>query len=378
MDKQNYKNEFAQINKIIECQNTSTSKEALLLANYSKEKYPNLKNMAQFHNILGLINFKLSDFEKSILDFEKSIDINPNFYPGYYNLGLAYFNTSELEKSYKFLLKSIDIKKDYKLARDKIIELLSFYEPNFYTDNEIFNLDQKIKKVPLNIDFSKKIYDREIIDYFIKCKKIVYKTLKNLSYNKFQIFRKKSIFLNCERHKKIFFKYNSIPKFCFECFKVVIESKNIYDLLKVSLLFDQITFFSNFNRKNMIDKKSHNDVFKSIIYCTSFEQVLEVEKKTEIILNKYFENDYLVKSKRGCHEYEVKYPEYTKISENKTELMNFPEKWLNNEKKFDEENTKDGLEKKIEVHNTIKGNSLHNFLIINNWAKDQKLSLDYK
>ena len=378
MDKQNYENEFAQINKIIECQNTSTSKEALLLANYSKEKYPYLKNMAQFHNILGLINFKLSDFEKSILDFEKSIDINPNFYPGYYNLGLAYFNTSELEKSYKFLIKSIDIKKDYKLARDKIIELLSFYKPNFSTDNEIFNLDQKVKNIPLNIDFSKEISDNEIIDYFIKCKKIVYKTLKDLSYNKFQIFRKKTIFLNCERHKKIFFKYNSIPKFCFQCFKVVIESKNIYDLLKVSFLFDQITFFSNFNRKNMIDKKSKNDVFKSIIYCTSLEQVLEVEKKTKKIFNKYFENNYFVKSKRGCFEYEEKYPEYTKISENKMELMNFPEKWLNNEKKFDEENTKDGLEKKIEVHNTIKGNSLHNFLIINNWVKDQKLSLDNK
>ena len=378
MDKQNYENEFAQINKIIECQNTSTSKEALLLANYSKEKYPYLKNMAQFHNILGLINFKLSDFEKSILDFEKSIHINPNFYPGYYNLGLAYFNTSELEKSYKFLIKSIDIKKDYKLARDKIIELLSLYKPNFSNDNEIFNLDQKIKNIPLNIDFSKEIPDSEIVDYLIKCKKLVYKTLQNLSYNKFQIFRKKSIFLNCERHKKIFFKYNSIPKFCFECFKVVIESKNIYDLLKVSLLFDNTTFFSNFNRKNMIDKKSKNDVFKSIIYCTSLEQVLEVEKKTEIILNKYFENDYLVKSKRGCHEYEVKYPEYTKISENKTELMYFPEKWINNERKFDEENTKDGLEKKIDIHNTIKGNSLHNFLIINNWIEDQKLSLDIK
>ena len=378
MDKQNYENEFAQINKIIECQNTSSSKEALLLANYSKEKYPYLNNMAQFHNILGLINFKLSDLEKSILDFEKSINIDPNFYPGYYNLGLAYFNTSKLDKSYNFLIKSINIKKDYKLARDKIIELLSFYEPNFYTDNEIFNLDQKIKNVPLNIDFSKKIFDSEVVDYFIKCKKIVCKTLKNLSYNKFQIFRKKSIFLNCERHKKIFFKYNSIPKYCFECFKVVIESRNIYDLLKVSLLFDQITFFSNFNRKNMIDKKSKSDVFKSIIYCTSLDQVLVVEKKTNKILNKYFKNDFLVKSKRGCYEYEVKYPEYTKITKNKTELMNFPEKWSNNEKIFDQENTKDGLEKKIKVHNTIKGNSLHNFLIINNWVEDQKLYLDIK
>ena len=60
--------------------------------------------------------------EKSILDFEKSIHIRQNFYPGYYNLGLAYFNTSKLDKSYNFLIKSIHIKKDYKLARDKIIE----------------------------------------------------------------------------------------------------------------------------------------------------------------------------------------------------------------------------------------------------------------
>ena len=43
MDKQNYENEFAQINKIIECQNTSSSKEALLLANYSKQN----KNLVQ-------------------------------------------------------------------------------------------------------------------------------------------------------------------------------------------------------------------------------------------------------------------------------------------------------------------------------------------
>tara|TARA_Y100001970_G_scaffold445_1_gene528 strand:+ start:9115 stop:10248 length:1134 start_codon:yes stop_codon:yes gene_type:complete len=376
MNKQDYANEFAQVNKIVESYNTSSSKEALLLANLSKERYPNLKKLAQFHNMLGLINFKLSDLEQSILDFETATSINKNFHPGYYNLGLAYFNTGKLDKSYYNLIKAINIKKDYKLARDKVIELLSFYAPKVSFDNDVYKLDKKIKEISLNIDFSKKISDAQVINHYIKCKKIVKKNLKDLSYNKLQIFRKKSIFLNCERHKSIYLKYNTIPKFCFECFKVVIESENFYDLLKVSILFDEIPFFSNFNRKNMIDKKSKKDIFKSIIYCTSLEQVLDTEKKTKKILNKYFENNFFIKSKRGCHEYEVNYPQYTKISDNKSELMVFPDKWLENEKKFDEENTKSGFEKKQSVNDSIKGNSLHNFLIINNWINDQKLHID--
>ena len=56
-------------------------------------------------------------------------------------------------------------------------------------------------------------------------------------------------------------------------------------------------------------------------------------------------------------------------------MMSFPEKWTDNEKEYDLENTKDGFEKKISVHDTIKRNSLHNFLIINNWFNDQKLPL---
>ena len=376
MNKHYYTNEFAQINKIIEIYNTSSSKEALLLANYSREKYPFLNNMAQFHNILGLINFKLNDLHQSILDFEKTTQINPNFYPGFYNLGLAYFNNNKLDKSYNYLVKSININKDYKLARDKIIELLSFYEPIDSFNNEIFNLDKKIKNISFNIDFSKKISDRQIINYFIKCKKIVQKNLNNLNYNKFQIFRKKSIFLNCERHKSIFFKYNSIPKFCFKCFKVVIESKNFYDLLKLSFLFDQLTFFSNFNRKNMIDKKFKKNVFKSIIYCDSLEQVQNTGKKTKEILSNYFGSSIIVKTKRGCHEYEEKYPEYTKINKIKSALMKFPEKWQNFETKYDQENSKDGFEKKFKVIDTLKGNSLHNFLIMNNWINDQKMLLD--
>ena len=87
---------------------------------------------------------------------KKQLILNPNFHSAYYNLGLLFFKTKELKKSYSFLNKAINIKNDYKLARDKIIEILSFYEPNDENSNFISDIDKKVKQVPYEIDFSKK------------------------------------------------------------------------------------------------------------------------------------------------------------------------------------------------------------------------------
>ena len=373
MDKSQHLVELDQIKQIINSFNSKSLKESLLIAHHNKLKNPNLNNIPQFHNIIGLINLRLNDFKNSILNFKTAIKLNLNFHTAYYNLALVHFNDENLEKTYNYLIKALSLRKDYKLARDKIIELLSFYQPQDISNNTLVVLNKKLKEVPYNIDFSKKISDKKIINYYNNCKKIVLRNLSDLSYNKVQIFRNKSVFLNCERHKAVFSKYKSIPKYCFECFKVVIESENLFDLLKVSLIFDQVAFFKNFNRKNMIDKRSNKDVFKSIIYCTSLEEVLQVEKTTKDLLCVYFDNKFVIESKRGCHEYALEYPDYKKIYKKKSELMSFPKKWLSNEKEFDLENTQDGVEKKKIVHDTKKGNSLHNFLVINNWFQDQKI-----
>ena len=374
MNTSNYKDEFNQLNKIVKSYNLNPLKDSLLFANASKSKLPNLDNIPQYHNIVGLINFRLNDLEKSILHFEKAINLNPNFYSAYYNLGLLFFKTENLKKSYSFLNKAIAIKQDYKLARNKLIEILSFYEPKDGEGNFITDMHKKIKQVPIRINFSKKITDQQIVNYFKNCKKIIRKDIEDISYNKVQIYRTKSINLNCERHKAIFFKYNSIPKYCFECYKVVIESKNFYDLLKMTLIFDHVTYFQNFNRKNMIDKKL-TDIFKSIIYCQSLEEVYQVEKETKNILTVYFDNQISIESKRGCHEYALKYPEYKKIFKNKSDMMSMPNKWIDNEIEYDLENSKDGTENLGVSHDTRKGISLNNFLIINNWFNDQKIFL---
>ena len=56
-------------------------------------------------------------------------------------------------------------------------------------------------------------------------------------------------------------------------------------------------------------------------------------------------------------------------------MMLMPSEWLDNEKKYDLENTKDGFENSGVCHDTIKGISLNNFLVMNNWFNNQKIFL---
>ena len=93
MNTSNYKDELNQLNKIVKSYSLNSLKDTLLFANNSKFKLPNLNNIPQYHNILGLINFRLNDLENSISDFEKAINLDPNFYSAYYNLGLLFFKT---------------------------------------------------------------------------------------------------------------------------------------------------------------------------------------------------------------------------------------------------------------------------------------------
>ena len=53
--------------------------------------------------------------------------------------------------------------------------------------------------------------------------------------------------------------------------------------------------------------------------------------------------------------------------------MLMPNEWLDNEKKYDLENTKDGVENSGVCHDTINGFSLNNFLVMNNWFNNQKI-----
>ena len=64
--------------------------------------------------------------------------------------------------------------------------------------------------------------------------------LNDVNFNITQTYRRNKPPLICDRHKKIFYEFNAIPKFCFNCYKVQIDIYNVVDLIKLYLIFDNI------------------------------------------------------------------------------------------------------------------------------------------
>ena len=143
-------------------------------------------------------------------------------------MGLAYYDIGELEKSFQEFLEAINLKKDFKKPRDAIIQVLTFLKSSL-SKKDIFSItNNKLQELSYNIDFSTTISDEKIINFYNRCKSIVSKYISDFSFSKDQIYRRNKVDLNCERHKKVFNQFNTIPKFCFGCFKVVIQLESRY------------------------------------------------------------------------------------------------------------------------------------------------------
>ena len=138
--------------------------------------------------------------------------------------------------------------------------------------------DKEISLLSLNFKEGEKIKDESIVEIFKQSKKIIKKYFKNeifLTTN--QIPRGGKEYLNCERAFDIFENYNVMPEYCFNCYKVQIDPKNVIELIKLHFLFD-ILYFENQNlRKCMIDlRKNVKGIYKGFIYCTTLEEARKI------------------------------------------------------------------------------------------------------
>mgnify|MGYP003343102943 CR=1 FL=1 len=366
--------EFNKLNELFTLFKKKQYKDGLNISKDYLKKFPNLLNASFTHNLLGLFNFNLHEWNVSIDYFKKAIQLDKNYIEANYNLGLAYFNAGELENSFKQFIFVLNIKKDYMPANQSLIQLLTFYKPKkTEEDNLICLINSELRKIDFTIKYDKKISDVEVIQYYKKCLGIVSKNLNNFLYQNDQIFRRNGFDLNCDRHKGIFNSFNTIPKFCFSCFKVVIETKSIIDLIKLSLVFDKLETVSQFARKCMIDNRSGKLAYKGFIYCSSVNEVLRLEAAIKPNLDKLIGNDIKIVSKRGCSEFAEKYPDYQKVFLKEDQMMPFKSNWSENEKNFDNLTTADGIEKRKQIHKSLSGTSLNDFLIIHKWLKNEKL-----
>ena len=349
----------SEIQKIVTLYKNQNFKKALLEANLIQSKHQQLETSNFYLNLVGLINLGLKDWEKSIFFFNKAIQSNPKVLDPYFNLGIAYYDKGELTKSLDFFLKVYKSSND-KRSKFAIIKLLSHINPVKHFDNNLIDINNKIQKINSKINFNDKIKDEFISNIIERCRSEA-QEIDNFEFNEDQIFRRNEIDLNCERHKRIFFKFNTIPKFCFSCIKIVIYLDKPFDIIKLVLFFDQYRNLNLFNRKCMVDRKQGN--FRGYIYFDSIETAEELSKEIipviKLLIGKKFKHEI----KRGCSEYAVKYPEFKDINYK----MTYPKDWSVNEKKSDNDFFKNGIPITRNIHKSLSGLSLSDFLIFNKW-----------
>lgn len=357
------------INEVNILLNKNLFKDALQFATLNCIKNPKIQTSPFFHNILGLIHLNLKDWETSIKCFEKSIEINRKFTPAYFNLGIAKYDLGDLKNSYEHFVKVIEFDKDNKRAEENIIKILNCIDLD-KKDNPLTNANRELQKINLDIDYEKKISNDKIIEILNKSNSIISKFIPKYTFREHQLLFHNQKDLNCERHFRIFKKFNTLSKNCFNCFKIVIFLYDVYDLIKLSFIFNNLNFLNNFESKCRID--FNNNHYRGYIYCSSIDEINNVTKTIKNILEINFDEKFSIETRRGCSEFSVKYPNFKKIETNINDMFQYPKLWEESEKLIDQQTYKDGIAKIRNIKKPLRGITLNSYLIINNWLNYSK------
>jgi tetratricopeptide (TPR) repeat protein len=341
------------------------------ILSYEREKF-------KFYNNIGVAFFKLGEITRSIESYKKAINDNYDFDLAHTNLGISYIEIGKYEQAVNSFSSALKLNNKNSYAQNNLIDIFNVIKPKNINDHPLININNEINKIVNN----NKIKDLKKLE---NIKKILHDSdniIKNFDENLFtnetQIYRKNSKNLNCNRHFKIFNKFNIIPKFCFSCYKIQINLKNIVDLIKLYFVFDNLCLKNNNIRKCIVEIRNNiKGNYKGYIYCDKLNEAQEITKKINKLLdfNKISSSKIMIK--HGCSEFYAKYPKYEKINFEGTQEMQYKKEWAKKEYIFDSsEISRIDVDKKV-WSSYLKGINLSDILIIKNWIKYADTIGDY-
>ena len=395
-----------EIDKIINLYKQKNFRDALILSNKVIEKD---KNIPFLLNLNGLINLSLEKWHNAIFAFKKALDADDKFVEAYNNIGVAYSHIGDDKKAVENYTLAIRLKKDYANgynnlashyddlgqyseavinynyalkfnpenlnAQNNLIHLLNYFNPKNSDDNSIVKANFLIKKIKTDISILEHISDLSLFEYLTKCNQILKKNIKNLSFFDSQIHRRNGYDLNCNRHHKAFNKFNIIPKYCFSCFKIQIELTTVSNLIRLFFIFDQLRLPKDNIRKCFIElRPGIPGTYKGLIYCSSIEEAERVFEIVKPYMQKLMLDNFDIKIKRGCTEFDLAFPGYKKVDD--LNKIVYDEEWTKKEELIDHEISNGSQKGKKVFNRSLSGTCLGDILIINNWLNYAKLLND--
>jgi len=330
------------------------------------------KGYVEAYNNLGIVQNNLGNLEEAIKNFSVSVKLKNNYSNGYNNLGSAYDDLGQNEKAIENYSKALEFDSKHTEAQRNLIHILTHFTPLKKKFNPIIIANNSLQKMKKNFIFSEDTTKIDIATLFKDSNKIIQDNIKELTFFETQIYRRNSIDLNCKRHHKVFNDLNVIPKFCFNCFKIQIEPKNVLEFFKLFLIFDELKLSKNNTRKCLVELRPNiSGIYKGLIYCAGIEEAEEILKNITPTLKKFIDNNIMIKIKRGCSEFAEKHKEYKEINKDSLNFMKYKNEWKEKERTFDINETKNKKRKK-NFKDSISGLTISDVLVMNNWLNYAK------
>ena len=324
------------------------------------------------YNNLGIVYNNLGNLEEAIKNFSMSVKLKNNYSNGYNNLGSAYDDLEQNELAIENYSKALEFDSNHVDAQRNLIHILTHFTPLKKNFNPIVIANDSLQKLKKNFIFTKGVKKLDIATLFKNSNKVIQNNIKELTFIETQIYRRNSIDLNCKRHHKVFNHFDVIPKFCFNCFKIQIEPKNVLELFKLFLIFDELKLSKNNTRKCLVELRPNiSGTYKGLIYCTGMEEAEDILKDITPILKKIINNDVIIKIRRGCSEFAEKYKEYSEVNKDKPNFMKYKNEWKEKERIFDIDEIKSKKRKK-NFKDSISGLTVSDILVMNNWLNYAK------
>jgi hypothetical protein len=141
--------------------------------------------------------------------------------------------------------------------------------------------------------------------------------------------------IGCTRHLEIFKRFEVIPKYCFDCYKVLVTPRNVVEHFKLLMILEKIELPNDNRRKCMVEEREQfSGTYKGYIFCQGIDEGNEVCKIVRKAVSEDISPQVSVTLKRGCSEYAQTYPEYARIKPASV-IMQYRKDWQAQEDFFD-------------------------------------------
>ena len=320
------------------------------------------------YNNIGVALFNLGKINQSIKIYKKAIIENSNFDLAYNNMGISYNELGVYGMAAKHFSQALTLNDNNHNAKNNLIDLFLVAHIKEKNAHPLIKINNKIKNINNKITINSSINLEHVKDILNESDNIIKTYQKEFNYNETQLYRKNSTNLNCKRHFKVFNKFNIIPKYCFACYKIQINLGNVVDLIKLFLIFDNLSLKNNNIRKCITETRNNiPGNYKGYIYCNGIDEAKEIFDKISDIINRIKFEKIKIIIKHGCSEFYESYPDYKEINVKNGKKMEYNENWKEKELIIDNKTPiRNKLDKK-KIHKSLKGINLSDILIIKNW-----------